>query len=80
MCTCIAGNDYSFTPWSNTQLHFLNAETENKEDFKATNSKTELLMQVADITEQTTNKRNFSDPSNKVKIKCVPKQIKKPEQ
>lgn len=59
MCTCIAGNDYSFTPWSNTQLHFLNAETENKEDFKATNSKTELLMQTADITEQTTNKRNL---------------------
>lgn len=33
-------------------------------------------MQTADITEQTTNKRNFTDPSNKVKIKRVPKQIK----
>lgn len=32
-------------------------------------------MQTADGTEQTTNKRNFTDPSNKVKIKHVPKQI-----
>lgn len=33
-------------------------------------------MQTADITEETTNKKNFTDPSNKVKIKRVPKQIK----
>lgn len=37
-------------------------------------------MQTADITEQITNKRNFTDPSNKVKIKHVPKQIKEHEQ
>lgn len=37
-------------------------------------------MQTADITEQTTNKRNFTDPSNKVKIKHMPKQIKESEQ
>lgn len=77
MCTCITGNDYSFAPWSNTQLFFffLNAETGNKEDFQATNSRNELLIQTADITEQTTNQRTFTDPSNKVTIRRVPKQI-----
>lgn len=31
-------------------------------------------MQTADISEQITNKRNFTDPSNKVKVRRVPKQ------
>lgn len=37
-------------------------------------------MQTADIMEPTTNKRNFTDPSNRVKIKRTPKQIKEPGQ
>lgn len=59
----------------NSFFFFLNAETGNKEDFQATNSRNELLIQTAGITEQTTNQRTFTDPSNKVTIRRVPKQI-----
>lgn len=38
-----------------------------KRDFEAANSRNELLIQTAGITEQITDKRNFTGPSNKVK-------------